>query len=311
MFAAYLCRWLEWLAVCNCLFASDILSSGILTSAAWGQAPVQILRDVAYVENGHERHKLDLYLPKATQQPRWPLVIWIHGGGWQNGQRAPTPAQFLTEHGYAVASLGYRLSDSAQFPAQIHDCKAAVRYLRQHAKQYHLDPQRFGAWGSSAGGHLVALLGTSGNAPELEGDLGPWTSVSSSVQAVCDYFGPTDLAKMGEQSGPNSRLDHNAPNSPESKLLGGPVQQRLELAQTANPIQYVDPADPPFLIVHGDQDPLVPLQQSRLLLDALTAANVRAELVVVAGGGHGPFREPEQLNRVREFFDKRLGPVSR
>jgi acetyl esterase/lipase len=266
-------------------------------------------RDIAYVADGHERQKLDLYFPKDRTSAPLPVVIWVHGGGWQNGNRYPCPALFLTEAGYAVASLGYRLSDEAIFPAQIHDCKAAIRFLRSHAEEYGIDPQQFGVWGSSAGGHLVALLGTSGNAPELEGTPGA-TSTSSEVQAVCDYFGPTNLLKMASQSGANSRIDHDAPGSPESKLLGGPLQQQVELAGKANPMAYIDGGDPPFLIVHGDEDPLVPNQQSRMLFDALRAAKVSAELVIVPGGQHGPFREPEQLQRVRTFFDQHLKPAA-
>lgn len=296
------------------LVSASILAGVVVISplAAAAQPPtgqrrsipesVESRLDIAYVENGHERQKLDVYLPKQPADKPWPLVIWVHGGAWRQGDRYPCPALFLTQHGYAVASLGYRLSDTAQFPAQIHDCKAAIRYLRRHAEELHVDPQRVGVWGASAGGHLVALLGTSGNAPELEGELGN-TDVPSSVSAVCDYYGPTDLLQMARQAGPDSRIDHDAADSPESKLLGGPLQEQTAAARQANPLTYVDAQDPPFLIVHGDKDPLVPLLQSRLLVDALNKAHVENELIVVAGGGHGPFREPERLDKVRDFFD--------
>lgn len=266
---------------------------------------VTAIRDIAYVENGHERQKLDIFLPKELGDEPLPVVIWIHGGGWRGGNRFPCPALFLVQEGYAVASLGYRLSGTATFPAQIHDCKAAIRFLRSKASNYHLDSQRFGVWGSSAGGHLVALVGTSGNAPELEGKLGV-TDYSSQVQAVCDYYGPTDLLKMDEQSGPNSRLKHNAPESPESRLLGGELQKMAQLAELANPITYVDSGDPPFFIVHGDKDPLVPHLQSKVLHEALTEAKVPSRLTIVPGGGHGPFREPDQLKAVQTFFDSVL-----
>ncbi len=290
-----------------------LIFASLLAPHARGQEPVrnprvaipdsvEAHRDIAYVENGDERQRLDLYFPKIRSDKPLPIVIWVHGGGWRQGNRFPSPALFLTEHGYAVASIGYRLSDSAQFPAQIHDCKSAIRFLRNHAVQYQLDPNRFGVWGSSAGGHLVALLGTSGNAPELEGELGE-SQGSSAVQAVCDYFGPTDLLLMSAQSSANSRIDHDAPDSPESKLLGGPLQEQTAAARSANPLTYVDPHDPPFLIVHGDQDPLVPLKQSQMLDEALDKATVPAELIVVTGGGHGPFRDPAQLEKVRQFFD--------
>lgn len=269
---------------------------------------VQAKLDIAYVlTEPHPRQRLDIYLPKqASEQPR-PLVIWIHGGGWRAGNRFPCPAVFLTQHGYAVASVGYRLSDAAIFPAQVHDCKLAIAYLREHAQEWNLDPKRFGVWGSSAGGHLTALVGTSGGADELTPD--GIDASAADVQAACDYFGPTNLLLMDAQSDENSRMVHDADDSPESKLLGGPLQQQTDLAKMANPITYVDKSDPPFLIVHGDKDPLVPHQQSRILHAALTANGVSAELVIVPGGGHGPFRDPEQLERVRSFFDAALKPA--
>ncbi len=199
-----------------------------------------------------------------------------------------------------MASLGYRLSDTATFPPPIHDCKAGVRFLRAGAEKWNLDPNRFGTWGARAGGHLAALLGTSDNAPELEEEIGT-TGVPTSVRAVCDYYGPTDLLRLSSRSGPDSRLDHGAPGSPESQLLGGPLQSQIDLARLANPIRYVDAADPPFLIIHGDADPLVPHQQSALLHRAWRQAGVPSTLVIVPEGGHGPFRERTFLDRVARF----------
>src|SRR5437868_4772034 len=149
-------------------------------------------RDLEYVANGHERNKLDLFVPESADGPL-PLIIWVHGGGWQAGSKdgCPPLRGGHTQRGYAVASINYRLSGHAPFPAQIEDCKAAIRWLRAHAKEYNLDPKRFGVWGSSAGGHLVALLGTSGDVKEF--DVGANLDQSSRVQAVCDYFGPTDF----------------------------------------------------------------------------------------------------------------------
>lgn len=263
----------------------------------------QVKRDVAYVTDGHERQKLDLYLLPEQRTPR-PMVVWIHGGGWRGGDKSNCPARFLLEHGYHVASINYRLSHHATFPAQIHDCKAAIRWVRANAAKHGIAPEKIGVWGSSAGGHLVALLGTSGRVAELEGKLGE--SGDSRVQAVVDYYGPTDLLKMNEQAGELGTLDHDAPASPESKLLGGPLQHQVELARQASPLAYVSNDDPPFLIVHGDKDPLVPVQQSQQLHELLEKAGVDSTLVVVEGGKHGPFREPKQLARVQTFFDKRL-----
>jgi acetyl esterase/lipase len=265
----------------------------------------RVERNLAYGPYGG-RNRLDLYLPPGAKGPL-PLIIWIHGGAWLGGSKDEgNPALPLLGRGYAVASINYRLSQQARFPAQIEDCKAAVRFLRANAKKYGLDPKRFGVWGASAGGHLVALLGTSGGVKELEGD-GPNQGVSSRVQAVCDWFGPVDLLKMGEQSGPHSQLRHDAPDSPESRLLGGPVQERKELARRANPSTYIDKDDPPFLIFHGDHDDLVPVQQSRMLDKALKAAGVESTLVVVSGGGHGPgIGTPENLKKIEKFFDRHL-----
>jgi acetyl esterase/lipase len=206
----------------------------------------------------------------------------------------------LLKDGYAVASINYRLSQHAIFPAQIEDCKAAVRWLRAHAAQYGLDPGHFGAWGASAGGHLVALLGTAGEVKEFE--KGPNLEFSSRVQAVCDWFGPTDFAEMNKFPG---HMDHDAADSPESQLIGGPVQENKAKAQRANPITYVTPGDPPFLIMHGDQDPLVPINQSELLEAALRKAGVPVTFHVVQGAGHG-FRGDELNRMVSDFFRKYL-----
>jgi acetyl esterase/lipase len=263
-------------------------------------------RDLRYGPH-KERNVLDLFVPKADKP--LPLVIWVHGGAWLAGSKnGGNPAMPLLDKGYAVASINYRSSQQAIFPAQIEDCKAAVRFLRANAKKYNLNPDAFGVWGASAGGHLVALLGTSGDVKELEGKVGDHTDVSSRVQCVVDFFGPTDLTKMGEQAGPKSALDHDAADSPESKLVGGPIQTKKELAAKANPITFVTKDDPPVLMLHGDKDPLVPLAQSELLLDSLKKAGVEAELVVVKGNGHGGpgFASVENQEKIAKFFEKHL-----
>jgi acetyl esterase/lipase len=259
---------------------------------------VEALRDIEYVPAGHERQKLDLYLPKDGNKR--PLIIWVHGGAWRAGSKENCPALPLLRDGYAVASINYRLSQHAIFPAQIEDCKAAVRWLRANAGKYRLDPDRFGAWGASAGGHLVALLGTSGDVKEF--DVGENLGVSGRVQAVCDWFGPTDMVQMSKFPGP---MKHDAPESPESLLVGGPIQENLAKAAKANPITYVSKDDPPFLIMHGDKDPLVPLNQSELLEAALKKAEVEVQLHVVPGAGHG-FGGAENQGLVSKFFAKHL-----
>ncbi len=262
---------------------------------------------VPYVENGHGRQVLDLYLPDRTSEKPWPLVIWIHGGAWMGGGRANPQVMYLVREGFAVASIDYRLSQDASWPAQIFDCKAAVRFLRANAAKYHLDADHFGVGGDSAGGHLAAMIGTSGDLKELEGELGN-PGVSSRVQAVLDWFGPTDLIVIGQQSRSDSVIQHDAPNSPESRLLGGPVHERRELARTANPLTYIDQDDPPFLIMHGDADRVVPLGQSTILAKALIDAGVEVTMKTVHGAGHeGPqFHSPESRRMVVEFFSQKL-----
>ena len=264
---------------------------------------VTVYRDVVYVTNGHERQKLDLYVPDTGEN--LPLIIWIHGGAWRGGDKAHyNPKEYLKD-GYAGASLNYRLSQHAIFPAQIEDVKAAVRWLRANAETYRLDPDRFAAWGSSAGGHLVAMLGTTGNVSEFE--VGENLKVSSRVQAVVDYFGPTDFLQMDAQRLPDG-LVHNDPDSPESQLVGGPIQEHTDRVAKANPITYVSKDDSPFLIIHGDRDKLVPYQQSVLLKDALDAASVPVTFYRVEGGGHGWFRDPKVPELTKAFLEKRLKP---
>jgi len=276
-----------------------------LVSLTWsgvGQVAHQALRDIEYARVGAKSLRLDLYLPRRDAGARLPVVVWIHGGGWRSGDKSGTRAPEVLGEGYAVASINYRLSHEATFPAQIHDCKAAIRWLRAHADRYGLDPERVGVWGSSAGGHLVALLGTSGDVAELEGDVGGNLDQSSRVQAVCDFFGPADLLAVLE---PGAWSSHGSPTSPESLLLGGPVAERVDLARFASPVTHASADDPPFLIVHGDQDPVVPFDQSVRLHRALTAVGVESTLYVVKGAGHG-FRDPAVDALVREFFDRHL-----
>jgi acetyl esterase/lipase len=260
------------------------------------------LRGIAYITNGHERQKLDLFIPPDATNPL-PLIIWVHGGAWRGGSKENCPALRYLERGYAVASINYRLSQHAIFPAQIEDCKAAVRWLRTHAKEHNLDPNRFAAWGSSAGGHLVALLGTSGDVKKF--DVGENLTVSSRVKAVVDFFGPTDFTRMAKDSLPNSPFDHDAADSPESKLIGGAVQENKDKCAVASPLTYVSKDDPSFLIMHGDKDNIVPYQQSEFLREALQKAGVPVTLKIIEGAGHG-FGGREIDRQVGEFFDQHL-----
>lgn len=264
---------------------------------------VQAHRDLEYIPGGHARNKLDLYLPAKADRPL-PVIVWIHGGGWTVGSKENCPAVQFVGKGYAVASINYRFSQHALFPAQIEDCKAAIRWLRANAKKYSLDAAHIGVWGSSAGGHLVALLGASGDVKELEGQGGNLDQ-SSRVQCVVDFFGPTDFTKVA--------IWHDKPDTHIAHLFGGPVREKKELAAKANPITYVSKTAAPFLIMHGEEDNLVPMNQSELLDAALRNAGVESTLVRIPAIGHGGpgFTSAENRKKIEEFFAKHLGPASK
>ena len=265
-------------------------------------------RDITYAVVGDKKLLLDVYVPEDdnVEDEQLPLIVWIHGGAWRAGNKRNCPPLRFIKEGYIAASISYRLSHEAIFPAQIHDCKAAIRFLRANAAKYRIDPNSIGVWGSSAGGHLVALLGTSGDVKDLEGDVGT-TGTSSRVQAVCDFFGPTDFLKMDVDSLPGGRIVHDDPDSPESQLIGAPIQEHPKKVARANPITYVTKDDPPFLIVHGDKDPLVPWQQTKYLFEAFQKVDLpNVQFHIVKGAGHGFRKNPEVNKMVAAFFDKYL-----
>jgi acetyl esterase/lipase len=264
---------------------------------------VRVELDVPYAATDNPRQRLDLYVPRAAKSEKpLPLVVFIHGGAFRAGDKRtgwPMIARLVTSGEYVGASVGYRLSGEITWPAQIHDCKAAIRWLRANAKKYNIDPDRIGVVGTSAGGHLVAMLGTSGKVAELEGTIGAHTDVSSQVTCVVDEFGPTDfLALYG---------GHNmGPENPEAQLIGGPLGGKPDAARSASPITFVSAEDPPFLVIHGTKDPAVDFNQSERFVEALKKAGVDVTFVRVLGAGHGNFRSPEVSQRVRQFFDKHL-----
>ncbi|MEN6405102.1 MAG: alpha/beta hydrolase [Thermoguttaceae bacterium] len=259
---------------------------------------VQTLKDLAYVPGGHKQQRLDLYLPERRGGGPLPIVVYVHGGAWKAGDKAYCPALWLATKGYAVASINYRLSQDAVFPAQIQDCKTAVRWLRAHAKQYGLDPDRVAAWGGSAGGHLVALLATTTGKKEFEGDGD--LDQSSRVQAVIDWYGPSDFVVLGAHE--------KSPTEPLSTLLGGLVSKNEAKARWASPLTYVGKDAPPFLIVQGDQDPVVIPSHSQRLAEALNAAGVEVHLEMLPGAKHGglAFVTPERLKQIEDFLAKHL-----
>jgi acetyl esterase/lipase len=290
------------LALVGTLVLAVILTAAtVLTFAGQATAPAngKVLKDIPYAKPGGKPVMLDLYLPNKAEGPL-PVIMYIHGGAWKEGGKvSPTNPtnwmmQGLIARGYAVASVEYRFSQEAIFPAQIHDCKAAVRWVRAHAKEYNLDGAHVGAWGDSAGGHLVALMGTAGGVKEMEGDEDNLDQ-SSRLQAVCDWFGPTDFTTPGGLSA-----------SPiVTALLGGSVRDNPDKAKAASPMTYVSKDAPPFLIMHGDKDTSVAISQSETFAAALKKAGVDVTYKVIAGQGHG-FNGAEVAKMVGDFFDKYL-----
>jgi acetyl esterase/lipase len=262
------------------------------------------LKTVSYVPKLNDTaHLMDIYLPTKATKPL-PVILWIHGGAWMLGSKEDTPALFFMKSGFAVASINYRFSNAAIYPAQIEDAKAAVRWLRANAAQYHFDPKRIAAFGNSAGGHLAAMLGTTGDIKSLAGDLGN-PKESSKVQAVVDWCGPTDFLTIAQQAGPDNRLNLSDSKGPVAKLLGGLPNKKQEIAASASPIKFVRHGDPPFLIMHGDHDHVVPIEQSSTFVDVLKASHVPVEYHVVKNGEHN-FFSVENLTIVENFLKKTL-----
>jgi acetyl esterase/lipase len=258
--------------------------------------------DVEYGTAGDVKLKLDTFVPKEPKSKKLPCLVWIHGGGWEGGNKSSgrgllTP--FVATGEFVGVSVGYRLTGVAPWPAQIHDCKAAIRWIRAHADELGIDPDKIGVWGASAGGHLVAMLGTSGDVKEVEGDCGS-PDCSSRVCCVCDYFGPTDFVGYEGYVAASEKK-----NGAIYKLFGGSVKDKMDLAKQASPVNFVTKDDPPFLFLHGTKDPLVPLSQSEALDKKLKEAGVDSKLIVIHGAGHG-FGGEEINKRVSSFFARHL-----
>ena len=257
---------------------------------------------------------LDLYLPAARPCP---VVVWIHGGAFLMGDRRLLPPLLqradlfrrLPAEGIAVASIDYRLSSEAVFPAQLHDVKAAIRWVRARGPEIGIDPDRIGVWGESAGGHLAAMATLTSNIAELEGSIG-LTGGSSAVAAGVDWYGPTDFAAMDDDAPPDSAMTHDDPASPESLLIGAPVTERADLVALANPCAYARRDVPPLLVQHGRRDRLVPFGQSVRLVEALRAHGADVTFLPVDGADHvfdGTADEASILRATFDYLRLRLG----
>lgn len=282
-------------------YSAAIVVLALLPSALQAdQAFIKIERDLVFAEVGGQKLKLDLYLPPTRE--RAPLVVWIHGGGWRGGSRnAPRIAE-ITNHGFALASISYRLTDKAIFPAQIHDCKAAVRWLRANADRFGYNAEWIAVAGSSAGGHLALLMGTSGGVKEIEGNVGDNLNQSSTVQAVIDYYGPSDFVLRGRTQPGRAYTNESG----SFALLGGVEGKKLDRRTEAfaSPATYVSADDPPLLIFHGKVDTTVLLDQSEHIAKLYADAGLKVELVVLEKAGHGgkAFFEGQHFDKTQQFL---------
>ena len=255
-----------------------------------------------YATVGNAPLLLDFYKPSDRKEGA-PLVVWVHGGAWRSGSRRQVPVLGLLDRGFALASVDYRLSSQAPFPAQVHDIKAAIRFLRSKSEDLGIDSNQIMIAGASAGGHLAALVGLTKGEPRLEGEVGDHLHASSQVSAIVSFYGASNLETILDQSTPNG-LGIRIPAL--QLLLRAQPSQDPELAKLASPVTHVDREDPPLLLIHGDQDFQMPINQSHELQGAYEAVGNAAEFVVVHGGGHGGavFYEPSMMEIVSEFLNQ-------
>jgi len=275
-----------------------LLLFSLIPIVSFAQSDKLVTKGVVYAEADGHKLLLDIYKPSSNNTPY--LIVWVHGGAWHSGSRETPPLSFVGS-GYALASVDYRLSVDAKFPAQIHDIKAAIRYLRANAAKYGYRSDKIIIAGSSAGGHLAALAGVTNNDKALEGNIGEYTTTSSSIQAILDYYGPTNFTTILKQSTPHG-VSVRGPAM--ALLLGKTVDNIPDMARKASPVFQVDASDPPLLIFHGDQDIQVPINQSHELVGAYKSHNLNVQMEVVYGAGHSdaPYFEPKYQQIAQAFL---------
>lgn len=285
------------------LWSQDLSAQKLNAQTAAEKSQVELRLDQPYAGNENAKQKVDLYLPKKrnTDKPL-PVVALIHGGGWVNGDRlgyAAAAIQFARTGDYAAVTVGYSLTKEAHWPAQVYDCKAAIRWIRAHAKEYNLDPDKIAVMGSSAGGHLSSLIGTSGDVKELEGDLGPNTTFSSRVQCVVNLCGPQDFTQALMFDKDDKPI---AKDDAVSGLLGGTYEEKHTEALAASPVTYVSSDDPPFITFHGTADKRVAFLHAEAIHAALKLAGVPSLLVPITDGGHSSVSHPDVIARAKIFI---------
>ena len=264
--------------------------------------------NVNYAENTNPRQTLDIWSANNFKpSTSLPIVVWIHGGAWRSGNKRQVHEifkRFVLTRQYVGVSINYRLSQEARWPAQLHDCKAAIRWIQANAITFNGDSKRVIVMGSSAGGHLVSMLTTTTGDRSCEGTVGSKGGNNATVIGGINLYGPTDFLRMNDFP---SIIDHDAPNSPESQLIGAPIQSRPELVNLANPVKFVDVTDPPLLLVHGTDDKLVCFNQSQLLHRAIRACGGQSTLLTISKGGHGGFITPRITSAIMLFGDYLIG----
>jgi acetyl esterase/lipase len=280
-----------------------LLAALFCASTSTASEAVRVVKDVQYASVDQHALRLDLHLPSG--KTRAPLIVWIHGGAWRSGSKNDLPIRKLVAEGYPIASVDYRLSTEARFPAQIHDIKAAIRFLRAHANEWQLSAKKIVIAGDSAGAHLAALVGVSNENRELEGVIGDNVRASSSVQGIISFYGAANLQTILKQSTPHG-LSVRVPAL--DLLLGEQPEQVPDLAKLASPVFHVDKHDPPLLLLHGDQDPQMPINQSHELCGAYQRVGAPVEFVVVHGAAHGGamFYDDERLEIVKRFLRRKF-----
>lgn len=266
-------------------------------------ADAAVTADVPYATVDGEPLRLDLYQPDTGA--KGPLLVFVHGGAWEAGSKAGMPLTALVERGYSIASIDFRPASKAPFPGQVHDIKAAIRFLRAQAPRFGYDASRIGILGVSSGGHLAAAVGTSNGEPELEGALGEHRTESSDVQAIVSYFGASNLTTILAQSTP---FGVGIREPALKRLLGALPKDAEAVARAASPVFHVDARDPPLLLLHGDQDPQMPINQSHELEGAYERHGHSVDFIVVHGAAHGgdAFFAPDNIERVAAFLDTHL-----
>jgi len=282
-------------------FLATVGLMALTAGTALAQDGVERTNNIVFATVDGQDLMLDLYTPAGVDNA--PVLIWAHGGGWQRGSRDELPVVELVQHGYAFASIDYRLAPASRFPAQIHDLKAAIRYLRGNAAELGIDPNRIGSAGSSAGAHLALLLGVSNGVEELEGDVGDYDDVSSDVSMILAYYPASDLTTILDQS---TEFGYGVRAPALEALLGGLPEAVPELARLASPVYFVDAADPPLFVLHGDRDPQMPINQSHQIEGEYERVGLPAHFEVVHGGVHGGdgFYESDRTAKVRAFLDE-------